>query len=128
MFGNIVTKLVIWLMRNTKFSTENRTLCTTALLDKLRAIPAHSIVSVDDSGRVYLNNKVVDAEKTNQIRQQAEDLLNHPLRQLVRDEVAFKAVKLGVHQANNIDEVYFSKAAIWQTQQEEEIYERLAQK
>ena len=46
MFGNIVTKTVIWLMRNTKFSTENRVLCTTALIDKLHAIP---------SGIHYLN-------------------------------------------------------------------------
>ncbi len=128
MFRNIITYFVIWLMRNTKFSIENRVACTTALLDKLNAIPSHDIVNIDQSGRVYFNGKAVDADKVSQLKEQARDLLDNPLRQLVREEVSFRAVKLGVHKADNLEGVFFSKAAIYQAQQEDEIYERLAQK
>jgi len=128
MFRNIITYLVIWLMRNTKFSLENRVACTTALLDELNAIPSHDIVNVDHSGKIYVNGKAVDAGKVSQMQKQARDLLDHPLRQLVREEVSFRAVKLGVHKANDLEGVYFAKAAIYQAQQEDEIYERLAQK
>jgi len=127
MFRNIITHLVIWLMRNTKFSTENRVMCTNALLDNLHAIPSHDIVNVVSGGRIFLNGKPVDDDKTSQVRNQAKDLLEHPLRQLVREEVSFRAVKLGVHKANDLNEMFFSKAAIWQAQQEDEIYEQLAQ-
>lgn len=128
MFRNIVAKIVIWLMDNSNFSIEDRMLCTTALLNKLNAIPACDIVNVDDSGRIFVNGKPVDSDKITQIRQQAEDLLDNPLRQLVREEVSFRAVKIGVHKANDLKEIFFAKAAIFQAQQEDEIYERLAQK
>lgn len=128
MFGKFVTKIVIWLMRNSKFSIENRVALTTVLLDKLHSIPSHDIINVDGNGRVFVNGKEIDHGKVSQMRQQAQDLLEHPLRQFVRDEVSFRAVKIGVHQAMDLQQVLFAKAAIWQAQQEEEIYEQLAQK
>ena len=128
MLGNIVTKIVLWMMRNTRFSLENRVVCTTALLDKLNAIPSRDIVNIDGNGSIFVNGKAVDKGKVSQMRQQAQALLENPLRQFVREQVSFRAVKLGVHKANDLNEVFFSKAALYQAQQEDEIYEQLAQK
>ncbi|MCK5605583.1 hypothetical protein KAR91_27060, partial [Candidatus Pacearchaeota archaeon] len=128
MFSNIVTRSVIWLMRNTKFSMENRNACTIALLDKLNAIPSHDIINVDATGQIYFNRKPVDADKMSQLRSQADDLINHPLRQLVREQVQFRAVKVGIHKGETAEQTLFARAAIWQADQEDEIYEQIAHK
>ena len=128
MLGNIITKIVIWLVHNAKFSTENRIACTNVLLEKLKAIPSRDIVNVVAGGQVYINGKAIDAGKMSQLKRQAQTLLDDPLRQLVREEVSYRAVKLGVHKANNLEEIFFSKAAIYQAQEEDTIYEQLAQK
>ncbi len=123
--GRIITSLVIWLMRNTRFSLENRTRCITALLDKLNIIPHKDIIEIREDG-TFINGRKMDLDKAKQLKSSAKAVLENQVRNIVREQVAFKAVNVGVHRGNTPEEIYFSKVALWIYQQENLLYEQLA--
>ena len=114
-------------MQHSKFSLENRTKCTTALLNKLNFIPYIDIIKVDTKGRTVVNGRPLDLEKSKQLREHAKVMLDNPTRNLVREQVAFKAVNIGVHNGDTPEKLYFSRVALWIYQKEDELYHTLAQ-
>lgn len=125
--GRIITNLVIWLMHNTRFSMENRIKCTTALLDKLNFVPHTDIIEMDKAGRLVVNGRQLDLAKSKQLMDSAKAILDNQVRNLVREQVAFKAVNIGVHNGTNSEELYWSRVALWIYQQEDDLYHILAQ-
>lgn len=114
-------------MRSAGFSLEDRTRCVTALLDKLNFIPYKDIIEADASGRIKINGRLLDYEKAKQIRESALALLDNQCRKIVKDQVAFRAVNLGVHNGDTPEKMYFSRVALWVIQQEDELVEILSQ-
>lgn len=127
MLGNIITNLVIWLMQTSKFSMENRIKCTTALLDKLNFIPFKDIISENELGRLTVKGRELELEQMRQLNESAKAMLNNHCRNLVREQVAFRAVAIGVHNGDTPEKLYFSRVALWLQQQEDELYHTLAQ-
>ena len=125
--GRILTNLIVWAMRNTRFSLEDRTKCVTALLDKLNFVPYKDIIERDDVGKTVINGRVLDLEMARQIRESAKALLDNQCRKIVKDQVAFKAVNIGVHNGDTPDKIIWSRVALWIYQQEEELLEKLSQ-
>lgn len=124
--GNLTTNLIVWLIKSKRFSLQNRTKCISALLNKLNFIPYKDIIETDGQGRTLIEGRPLDFEKAKQVREGAKAILDNPIRKLVRDQVAFRAVNIGVHNGDTPEKVYFSRVALWVTQQEEELLEILA--
>lgn len=127
MFGRIITSLIVWVMNNTRFSIENRTKCITALLNKLNFIPHKDIIEIDGQGRTVINGRLLDLDKARQLRESAKAMLANQCRNLVREQVAFKAVSLGVHNGTTPEQLFWCRTALWIYQQENELYHALAQ-
>ena len=114
------------LLKNADLDIKDRIVLTNTLIDKLQ-IPYKDIIKVEEDGRLTINDMNLDFESMKNLHEGAKHLLASKVRQLVRDQVMFRAVSLGVHKGNTNEEIYFSKAAIWNLQQEEELIKLLAQ-
>jgi len=125
--SGIITNLVIWLMKHTKFSLENRTKCVNALLDELNFIPYKDIITVNEQGRITVNGKETDFEQARQLVESSKALLNNYCRNIVQEQVAFRAVNIGVHNGDTPEKLYFSRVALWIYQQENDLLKELAQ-
>ena len=127
MIGRIVTKLVIWLLKKSNLSLEDRTALITQLLDKLVAIQSRDIIKTNDEGQLVVNDRLLEVEDVRQLRESSIAILNSFAWKFVREQVEFKAVVVGVHNGDTPEKVYFSKVAIWWGQQIDEILKNLAQ-
>lgn len=127
MLARLATTLVIALLRVTHLSLEDRSRLTGALLTKLQAIPASDIISTNEEGRLTVYGRPLDLEEAQKLRESAKYVLDSSARKLARETVAFRAVTLGVHNGDTNEKIFFSRAALWQAQQEDELYRTLAQ-
>lgn len=122
----MITNLIIWLMRNTRFSIESRTKCVNALLVKLN-FPCKDIIEVNSEEKIMVNGRQLDLEGARQLRESARAMLENSARKFVREQVAFKAITLGIHNGDTPEKLYFSRTALWFGQMEDELYHLLAQ-
>lgn len=121
-----VACLAISALRNSKMSLEDRSLCTSALLDGLYALPLRSIITFSEQGNLFVNGNLVDPEKAHELRESARAVLHSPARLLVKEQVTYAAVEIGVHKAFNHEHTIFLKAALWYLKEEEDLYKAIA--
>jgi hypothetical protein len=119
-------KLYAWLLKN-DLTVEEKSKLTTALINKLSALPIDVIIRVDEQNRVLLNGEPLDMEKTILLREAATSALNNKALNLVQQQINFMAINHGVHQAVNNEQVLFSKAALWINQEEIKLLQILSQ-
>lgn len=124
----LVVWLGIWLLQRESLTLEERTLFTSALLNRLNALPAHDIITFDPKINVLTVNKVpVEPDLARVLRQEAKTILASSTWKLVREQVSFAAVVQGIHKGISPESVMFSKTALWNLQQLDELYQILAQ-
>lgn len=126
MWGDIVTKLVIFVFKHKRLSIENHALLTTCLLYKVGALPIHEIISTDEQGRIVVNGKVVNRETDRALRESAQAAIRNFALNFVHEQVLYAAVAHGVNKLEKIEQSYFSRAAIWYGQMEKDILTGLA--
>lgn len=124
---SIITSIVCFLLRNSKLSLENKTKLTCCLLNKLQAIPSSDIIKTNEAGKLEVNGRELDFDGMKILREGAIMLLDSNTRKFVKEQIMFEAVKIGVHFGDTPERVIFSKAAIWQLEQEEDFIKKLAQ-
>lgn len=127
MVQKFITKVIARLLKNRNFSIENRTILVSALLDELNFIPSYAILELDEQGKILVEGKPLDSEQSVSIREGARALLNSPTYRLLRNQVAFQAVTVGVHTGDTPERIYFSKVALWWGLEEEKLIRLLAQ-
>lgn len=118
MFGTWATKCVLRLLKSSTLSTENRNLLTTCLLDKLVALPLHDMIRVNEEGQLLVNERPVSLEGARALREGAKTALQNKALELIREQVAYTAIAMGVHTLKETDESFFMRAAIWWGQRE----------
>lgn len=123
----MIISLVLFLLAKKNISVKDRTRLTNAILDKLGAIPVRDIISERPDGTLVVQGHPVDIEMARKLREGAISMLESSVRKIVREQVAFRAVTLGVHKAESPEQVLFAKSALWNAQQEDELYSLLAQ-
>lgn len=119
-------KLVAWLL-STNLSIEDRNVLTNAVLDRLYALPFHDIITIGQDGKALVRGEPLSYEQALLMHDSAKATLDSPVRKLVREQVAFQAVTIGVHKQKIPEDILFSKAALWWGQREQELLEILAQ-
>lgn len=123
----LIVKLVIWLLKSSIITLEDRNTLTTSVLDKLTILPMYDIIKVNENGQLLINNRVVDLEKARLLRESALAALNNQSLKAVHEQVLFTAITMGVHNVTTPEQMLFSRAAIWYSQQEITILKTLAQ-
>lgn len=121
MFQKIIAKIIIWYLKNNRLSGEARALCITVLLNNLQALPISSIITYDNLGRILVNRKPLEVEQSVALRESAHALSDSFARRIIREQIRFNAIELGVHQGLDTYMILFAKAALWVMQEEEKL-------
>ena len=106
-------RFLLWLIDVWTKSPSDRLLITTRLLSTVGALPVHSIITVDDANVLHIQGKPVNKERALMLRESALNVLRSPAYQVIREQVLYQAVSKGVHEGMSVDQIQFSKAAIW---------------
>lgn len=117
----VFIRFVSALLRWSKLSIENRITLTNCILDKLQVIPTQDIVYQGEDGVLYVGGVAVDVESKIQMRDRATAALANSTLKVIRDQVAVRAVAMGIHNGDTTEKMYFGRAAIWYHGQLEEI-------
>lgn len=125
-------KLAVKLLRDEALSIEDRNLLTTALLEKLGALPTRARIQLETSAtgqviRILLDGQPLNERTTQRLARAARSLQNNFAHKLVQETLDFMAIKQGVHFNVNPEQGLFAKAILWQHNEERQLYEALAQ-
>ena len=115
------------MLSNANLSEEDRLALSTMLADKTGELPFRDIIRTDEEGRLTINDLPLTIEEIKVLREGAISVLNSMAWKTVRDQIASKAVSVGVHNGDNIYKMLFSRTALWWFQEEEELLKTLAQ-
>lgn len=128
MFGNLIAKIAIFALRSKRLSGNQKSLVLSALLNNLTAFPIRDIIKTDTEGNLRINGRKLDADAIIAFRESASALRESFSRKLIKEQLTYKAINLGVHMGLNTDSIIFSKAVLWIIQEENELIETLAMK
>lgn len=121
----LAVKLAQFLLKR-NLSKELKAKLMTSILDNLRALPFRDIISVNEQGVLLVNNRSLELEQAIQLRESARSALQSVALKFVNDQVSFKAVNIGIHNLETVDQILFSRAAIWWGQQQQNLLHLLA--
>ena len=116
---------VCWLLKRKKLTTLQRQQLINQVLASVDALPLHSIITVNGAD-VSIRGVPLNAEQSVALRDSADQALHNRALQIVHEQVLYQAVSLGVHQAQNTEQIQFAKAAIWYGQEEQRILKALS--
>ncbi len=128
MLGKIITKITIFALRSKRLSGEQKAEVTSALLDNLVAFPISDIVKIDENGVLKVKGRTLDIDQMIALRESAISLKESFARKLIKDQMKFLAINLGVHQGISTDTITFAKACLWVIQEEDKLVDTLTLK
>lgn len=117
--------IISWLLSR-NLSKKSRVRLMNLVLSTLDAVPTSAVIRYDEDGALLIRGEPIDYERARVLRDHAKVLLENRARNLVREQVAFYAVTKGFHEAENMEQMMFHKAALWWSQQEDKLYQLLA--
>lgn len=121
-----ITEKTIKQLKKSNLSIEDRTALTTALLDKLNALPIGDIIYFTQNG-LMIDGKELDAEQTNAFKETCSALKDNFARKVIHEQIRHKATEMGIHQAISIETLYFSKVALWIMNEYEILLQKLSE-
>lgn len=80
---------------------------------EINAFPLEETIIVDASGVRLANGKSMTLEQREAFLQSAKSLASNSAFRVIADQILYMAIKKGVHDAENVDDVYFSKSAVY---------------
>lgn len=115
---------VIKMLDKATLSLENRVALTTAILNKLNALPLSKSIIVDN-GKIFVRGIELDREQEVNFREGIAVLQNNFVHKLFNEQLRYQAINLGINVATSMDTLMFSKAALWVLEQEIKLVESL---
>lgn len=119
---------VITQLNRADISMDDRALLTTAILDKLGALPLSAIITNDEQGQLLVHNEPLNIENARILRDSAIQALENQALALIRSQVAFSAITIGIHKAEKVEQMIFGRTALWWGQEVERYLMILAQR
>ncbi len=121
----MLIRFVCWLLRHKRLSSLDRTILTNTILDSVKALPIHAIITVNEN-KIFIRGTELEGERALVIREGAQSALNNVALRTIHEQVLYQAVSLGVHQALTPEQMNFAKAAIWYGEEELKLLQLLA--
>lgn len=125
MLSGIIVKIVVFLLRSTSLNFVRRTELLNATLEKLAALPIRDIIQFNEDGSIFVNGKQLSKDQVISLRESARASLNSFAERTIEDQVLFKALSFGTNTATSLEQLFFSKAAVWWGQERHKILKTL---
>lgn len=125
MLQRLIATLAVKLLRSHKLTGEQKAKVTSALLDNIGALPIRKIFTFTQQGTILVNGKELTIEQAIALRDSARGFKDSYARRLIHDQLRFLAVEMGVHTGLNADMIMFSKAMLYNFEQEQELIDML---
>ena len=94
----IIAKFVVFILRHKRLSGEAKAICTSALLDNFNFLPICDIITFDTQGTIQIRGRSLEPEQVKVFAESARLYKDSFAKRIIREQVAFEAVKMGVHQ------------------------------
>lgn len=116
--------LVEFIIKHYPFSLRARTALTNTLIGSI-AIPIRAAITVR-GGRIFINGKQAEPEMLLSLHEAADAVLKNQARKLIHEQVRFMALDKGFLGTDDPTQQLFYKAALWYSQEENNLLEQLA--
>jgi hypothetical protein len=123
---SLFSKLLVWVLRQKRFSTQDKAYILTALLSNIQALPIKDIISYDLQGTILVNGKPLTLEQAIALKESAVALADNSAYKLIKDQVAWEAIKMGIHRSVSTDQLILAKASLWVAQEEAKLINSLS--
>ena len=80
---------------------------------QINAFPIQDCVVIQPTGMILANGKQMTLEQREAFLQGARALLSNHAFNLIADQVVYQSMKVGIHDATEMDHLYFSKTAMY---------------
>lgn len=121
MLNSLITKVVIWSLKTKQITGDQKTKIINGLLENIGALPIRKMVARDDFGTLLVNGRPIEGEQLMNFKLNVMALRDNEARRLINDTKKFTAVSYGIHNGLNPETIQFSKACLFNIQQEEEL-------
>lgn len=114
-------KLLLWLLRLkgfAKLKQNSRALILNYLLESVGGIPYKNLITYEPDGTLLINGKKLELEQAISFRESVILLQNNQAYKVIKEQIAYEAVKYGIHSSLTSEMLLLSKAALWIQQQE----------
>jgi hypothetical protein len=122
----MLVRFILWLLKGKRLTLTERQELSTAILDRLDALPLRAIVEISDEG-VLINGQQVDIDKLRVLRESAIAALDNKAFNFIGEQVVWLAVQNVVHKSTTPEQIYYYRAAIWFSEQMKQHLQILAQ-
>lgn len=120
-----LTKKLIQQLRKSELTLEDRVALITALLDKLGVLPIGDVIDISEQG-ISIQGKVLDQEQVLNFKEASAVLRDNFARQVINEQIRYKAIDLGINKATAMDTLFFAKAALWCLNEQEILITQLS--
>lgn len=118
-------KLLLKLLKSKKINSEDRSLILNFLLEKVNALPIKDVITYDLDGTVRVNDNNLTLEQAISLRESAVALQANQCYRLIKEQIAYESIKIGIHMGNTLEQIIFPKAALWVQAQEIELISKI---
>ena len=122
----MLARIVCWLLSRKNLSVEERSILIQNLIKSIGILPTSDIIEFDKVGNIYVNKQKLEIEQAMALRDSASTLYNSYARKLIKEQLKFLAIKTGVYEGVNTEQILFSKAMLYLIQEEENIITKLS--
>lgn len=103
--------VIDFLNKETLTLEQNNTLIN-HFLKHINGFPLDEVVETKE-GRIFINGRPLTQEAENSFFQGLSGLENNASFRILMEQIAFKAIKKGLHEASKIEDQYFAKVALF---------------
>lgn len=96
-----------------KLTREQRVELLNYFNKEINAFPIDNCVVIQPTGLILANGKQMTLEQRESFLQGAHALLSNQAFNLIADQITYQAMKVGIHDATEMDHLYFSKTALY---------------
>lgn len=125
MLGDFIAWLTVKALKSKTLSGQAKMKVTNALLDNVGSLPLKNSIVFDEMGTIMLNGKPLEVDTAIAFRESALALQDSFARKIVREQVRFLAIQMGIYQGLSPDTILFAKAALWYGEQEDKLLSQI---
>ncbi len=118
MLEKIITKLTVFALRHKKLTGEQKATVISVLLGNMNMFPITDVLRIDKSGRLLVHGKQLSIDQSISLNESGAALKASFARRLIHEQMKFRAITIGIHDGNNLEEIVFSKAVLYVIQEE----------
>ncbi len=116
---------MIWIAKKTKKNQEQTSLIFNFLIADANLFYLKDIISYNINGTIKVKDRELNIEQAVALRESIVSLQNNWAYKIIKEQISYEAIKIGINKSFDMNGVLFAKAIIWINQQEEELIKNL---